>query len=101
MTIRILTCHPALCYVLNRTAPMGTTVRFNHRAAAQDGLVCDIEIESKINQAAEEASVLVEWLPQHVLYYGARSMEVNGRSIGIAEHELRHALHLTRRKRAA
>jgi hypothetical protein len=101
MKIRILTCHPALRYVLNRTAPVGTTVRADQPAPRERDALCQIEIESRINEAEVEARVLEAWLPDHVLYYGARSIEINGRRVGCAENELRHALRpaTERRKR--
>jgi hypothetical protein len=101
MTIRILTCHPALRYVLERTAPVGTTVRGNQNAKHDHESLCQIDIESKINKAEVEARVLQTWLPDYVLYYGARLMEINGRAIECDAGDLRRALRPARKSRAA
>lgn len=93
MTIRILTCHPALPYVLNRTAPMGMTVRAKRQARCGPEPLCVIDIESKIQEGgAREAEVLGAWLPGHVQYYGAQRVELDGRTLPRDEDQLRDAL---------
>jgi len=93
MTIRILTSHPALRYVLERSAPMGTTVRAPVvRRRTNQEVVYAIDIESRLSAWDECREVLCSWIPAYVMHYGAHRVEIDGRPVRADEAQMRLAL---------
>jgi hypothetical protein len=92
MTIRILTCHPALLYVLSRTAPLGMTVREMRKARHGHEALYSIGVHSSVRERKSAGEMLGAWLPGYLQQYGARRVEIDGRPIPCDEHRLRNAL---------
>ena len=93
MTIRIVTRHPALQYVLRRTAPVGTYVRFAEiHSRSPSAFVHTIHIVLDQLSGRDLRGVLETWLPTHIRQYGADRFEIDGRAVSPEPGDLRCAL---------
>ncbi len=95
MTIRIVTSHPALQYVLQRTAPVGMNVRcvgLGRRKTSSATYAIMVE-QAPLPFRAEGG--LAAWLPPHLRHYGVKRCEIDGRAVPTGEAELCRALSLS------